>query len=337
MFSLSDSNSIKITFDDILERVSEESLWRHYCSNFNKINKSFKSELYDDRTPSCRIYINKSGRLLYHDFGDGVTYGIMDYIKTKYNCTYAEAVNIVTNDFNLRKLNVIFDKKFIKKNVEESLLIKPKVQIEVLKKPFDIIDYNYWSKFGISLDILDFYNVFSCSEVRLMKDDKIITIQASKSDPIYAYMFITSIGVSYKIYRPFSKEKRYKWIFNGNKDVIEGFDQLDWISDLLIITKSLKDCMVYRKLGYNAISLQGETNKLEQDLVLKLNKRFKSIVINYDNDKEGIKNTKKICKAYNLKHFFIDDYKDISDYISNTTFNEGRELIINKINKLNDE
>ena len=56
-------------------------------------------------------------------------------------------------------------------------------------------------------------------------------------------------------------EEEMQWLFNGGsaKD-IEGYDQLSLNGDTLILTKSLKDCMCYRLLGYDAISLQGETN-----------------------------------------------------------------------------
>jgi hypothetical protein len=56
--------------------------------------------------------------------------------------------------------------------------------------------------------------------------------------------------------------------------------------------------MVYRLLGYNAISLQSETTNLDESIVNELLSRFKTIIVNYDNDEEGIKNTLKIANVY---------------------------------------
>ena len=90
--------------------------------------------------------------------------------------------------------------------------------------------------------------------------------------------------------------------------------------------------MCYRVLGFDAISLQGEANKLEQNLVDKLLKRFNQIIINYDNDEQGIKSTNKLVNQYNFKYFYIDKHKDLSDYIKNLGLKEARVMINNKIN-----
>ena len=131
-----------------------------------------------------------------------------------------------------------------------------------------------------------------------------------------------------------TKEQKYKWLFSGGAaNDIEGFDQLPLIGDRLILTKSLKDCMCYNVIGYPAISLQGEANKLEQDLVTKLLKRFNEIIINYDNDEAGHKGAKRISDQYGFKSIFIDGAKDLSDYIKSNNITKAKKMIKLKLNE----
>ena len=159
-----------------------------------------------------------------------------------------------------------------------------------------------------------------------------IEFSYKESNPIYAYKFIKPGGeISYKIYFPLA-DKKYKWLFSGgSSDDIEGYDQLPWLGDILILTKSLKDCMCYNLIGYPAISLQGEANKLEYEFLNKLYKRFNKIIVNYDNDEQGIKSTNSLVRKYNLDYFYIDDAKDLSDYLVNNSLEDAKIIINNKI------
>ena len=89
-----------ITVEEILSKVTEWSLWKHYCSNFETLDRSFRSELYNDNNPSCRIY-QTNGRLRYKDFGTGDNLNIFEYIQKKYNCTFNECLN---NDLTFAEL-----------------------------------------------------------------------------------------------------------------------------------------------------------------------------------------------------------------------------------------
>ena len=154
-----------------------------------------------------------------------------------------------------------------------------------------------------------------------------------KNNPLYAYEFISDNRTSYKIYKPLEKDKRYKWMFSGGSQAdIEGLDQLNLNGDVLVLTKSLKDCMCFRLLNIDAISLQGETNKLDSELVNKLLKRFKKIIINYDQDEEGIKNTLRLNKEYSFEYFYIDKHKDLAEFIKQEGLKEAKIMINKKIN-----
>ena len=336
MYSFDDIYKIDRKF--ILDRISEEDIFKRYCSNFVKIDKPFCSELRKDSNPSCNIYRSVNG-LRYKDFGDNTYCDCFNYIMLKYGCSYYESFNIVANDFNLTK-NTTFKALSPVLGSEVPKLIESgykriKTEIQVVSQPFTIHDYNYWSKYKIKLELLQEYNVVSAKYVIISKLQKKVILEYSNTNPIYVYKFVNNGEISYKVYRPL--EAKYKWSFNGTKHDIEGYDQLRLNGDVLILTKALKDVMVYRLLGYDAISLQGEANKLEFEVYNKLKQRFNTIVVNYDNDETGIKCAEKIAKDYNLKCFFIDKRtkcKDLSDYISKYGKLKTRKMLKQKINEV---
>jgi Crassvirales DNA primase len=334
MFNLQDAYT-NITLDNIFSKVSEYELWKYYCPNFIEINKPFLSDLYNDKNPDCRIFYATNNHLLYKDFGDGgKTYGIIEYIQNKYFCTFTECLNIINNDFKISNSPKLVNKESRVLLVNDEFIIKPKTRIDIITQSFNIVDFNYWDQYKIPLDLLQEYNVFACKYVYLIKGDKVTTFSYSKTNPIYAYRFVNNGEYSYKIYFPYA-DKKYKWLFNGGsaKD-IEGYDQLPLSGDKVILTKSLKDCMCYNLLGYPAISLQGETNKLEYDFVDKLLKRFDEIIINYDNDEEGIRGSKRLEQQYSFKSFFTDKEKDLSDYIKKYGLNKAKQMINKQLKQL---
>lgn len=327
MFNLEDAYT-NITLDDIFSKVSEYELWKYYCSNFEGLEKPFRSEFYNDNNPDCWIYKANNNRLKYKDFGTGENYGIIEYIQRKYNSTFKECITIISNDFKLAKSKILVNNETRLLNFEENIP-RIKARIDILHQPFNFTDYSFWNQYKIPLTLLQEYDVFSCKQIYLIKKDKITTYNYTKTNPIYAYRFVNDGEYSYKIYFPYA-DKSYKWLNNCNDSIIQGFDQLPLIGDLLIITKSLKDVMCLRMLGYSAISLQGEHNNLPSELYNKISNRFNSIVSLYDNDTSGKLGAKKLLDNWNILPIFVPketNYKDISDYIQQYDLKKGKKLI----------
>ncbi len=327
-----DHINVDLKITDITNHLSEYDIFKKYCRNFDELNKSFCSEFYNDTRPSCRIKQNHNNKLNYVDYGNGDALGCFDYVMKKYFCTLSEALNIVANDFGLLKIRLKDKPKFIlgeEHNYEAKA--KPKSTITIESRDWNEVDFKYWNRFYIPFSLLDEYNVIPCQHVYLHKGDRTIVFTYSESNPIYAYRFESEGKYSYKIYFPLAKDKARKWLFSGGlASDIEGYDQLDLHGDKLILTKSLKDCMSYRLLGYNAISLQGEANKLDNELVHKLLKRFNKIIINYDNDEQGIKSSQKLVRQYGFDNFIIppeSGFKDLSEYIETNGLEKGKMLL----------
>lgn len=334
MFNLEDAYT-NITLDDIFSKVSEYELWKCYCSNFETLEKPFRSEFYNDNNPDCWLFKADNNKIKYKDFGTGECYSIIEYIQRKYNCNFKECITIMANDFKLAKSKIAINYETKLLNFEENIP-RSKVRINILSQPFNFTDFTYWNKYKIPLTLLQEYNIYSCKNVHLIRDNRITTYNYTKQNPIYAYRFNNEETYSYKIYFPYSNDKKYKWLFSGRNSNIEGYDQLPPVDSLLIITKSLKDVLVYRLLGISAISLQGEANIISSNLFTELSTRFETIVCNYDEDKIGKESVEKMYKLYNLKYFFIENSKDISDYIETHTLQETEEMIKRKIEEIDE-
>lgn len=334
-----DNIYLDISLKDIESKISDIDIFKKYCTGFQEINKDFKSEFYTDNNPSCRIYQKNNNRLAYKDFGgSGEHLNPYEYVMKKHTCTFKEALKIIANDFNLLKVGPVTKPSFILGEFNIEVKKVEKSTISIVSRNWNLTDYKYWyNNYNITFDWLDSYEVIPCEYVYLHKGEKTIVFQNTKENPIYAYRFTIDGKYVYKVYFPLHPDKKRKWLFSGTSDCIEGFDQLPYHDDLLIITKSLKDVICCRLCGYSAISLQGESNKLSKELVEKLKKRFKKFVIFYDNDNQGIISANKITENYGFKSIIIDPNdksKDLSDYIKNNGLNQAKTMLNKLLNEV---
>lgn len=322
----------------LLDKIGEEQIIGRYIGELN-YNSPILSPLRKERNPSFTIKKFSDGKVVWKDWGTGKYGDCFNLVQELYNCSFNEALKIIMSDFQIRNYDRI---PFVKR--EEVVESKKKEKyILVKKQPFTKVDKEYWNKFGISLNTLTRFNVSSVKELYLFREhDIIFNKYYTSSCPIYAYQFNSYKTENYKIYMPLA-DKKVKWIFNGSKDDIEGYDMLPSTGELLIITKSLKDVMSLYELNYPAISLQGEHNKLEEELLNKLCKRFDNIICLYDNDDAGKKailgyfDEKKqkfipgIHQINNVPYIFLEKEKDISEYIEKYGKNKAKEMLYNII------
>ena len=156
----------KITKDLILSKFSEEQIMEYYLKI--PIRKGlFRSPLRRDKHPTCSFYRNNSGTLIFKDFATGQHLNIFDIVQYIHKCNYFEALRIIAND-----LNIVNDKTRHKNKGKINLnpiKIKDKevskIQIEI--QDFTDNELKWWEKYGITLDILKKFNVYSCKHVFL--------------------------------------------------------------------------------------------------------------------------------------------------------------------------
>ena len=83
----------------ILRIISEEQIFTHYGVDIKK--GLFCSKLRPDHRPTCALFRNKRGRLMYKDFGTGQCFDCFAYVMEKFQCSYYMALQIIANDFGI--------------------------------------------------------------------------------------------------------------------------------------------------------------------------------------------------------------------------------------------
>lgn len=303
--------------EDILRHYDHLDIFDHYIESFEEIDTPFCSELREDNNPSCAIQIYR-GTPFYKDFGTGRSHNAISYVADLYDVSYRNAINIIYNDMVLGE-----------KSPGSSISKKPKIDkrskiIKVRPRSWNNgIDREYWGSYHLTTPILNFFNILPIEYFVLY--DKVI----EGDDPMYAFKF--SRGV-YKILRPFHK---YKWTSNAGKDHYQGYDQLPWIGDHLIITSSMKDVMCLYLLGYNAIAPQSEAQKLPVEFLRSLKHRFKNMILLFDNDDTGIKYSRIHYKEHGIPYTFLEGYKDPSELVRDQGIENSKKIIQCALQKKN--
>ena len=296
----------EITKELLLEHNNEETYMAYYLGI--PIKKGlFVSPLRVDHKPTCSFY--RGRQLYFKDFATGECLSFENVVMKKYGCNYHEALKIIATDFGIidgSKPKIVPIQPIFKK--------EKKTIIQIEAKSFTKEELEWWEQFGITKNILTKYRVYSCKTVFL--NGRIESIYDSKC-PSYGYYFGNEEGRElWKIYYPY--RKNFRFIGNIKTTTIQGYNQLPKKSKLLVITKSLKDCMVLYNLGIAAISPQSETQFIQDNVLEVLKKRFKHIVLLFDNDQTGLEFTNKIKRKYKWITPMIIPLKykakDISDF-----------------------
>jgi hypothetical protein len=299
----------EISEELILSRISEEQLFDYYFPGEISFRKIFRSPLRNDKKPTCNIYKNKNGRLILKDFAGGPGGNIFHVLMYRYNIGYWETLEKINKDLKL------IDNKVWKKTLNEEILkIKSsteKVTIRIKKQDFTPTDIAYWDQYELyDKELLERFEVNSVSHVWLNnRENGELELKSiyNPKNPIYSYYYMNG---DYKIYFPLSTYLRF--LCNTNK--LAGYNQLPSKGDLLVWTKSHKDVMMYTKLGYNAVAVQGETQFPDKIILDELKSRFSKHIINYDPDAAGISGRNKLVTLTGWNYFEFQEGKDVSGY-----------------------
>ena len=156
--------------------------------------------------------------------------------------------------------------------------------------------------------------MYSCKTVFLNGN---VYAQSAQHSPIYGYYFGKKDNIEqWRIYMP--KRKEFRFIGNVSTKTIQGYKQLVKKGKVVVITKSMKDCLSMYSCGISAIAPNSETQFVSDSMLEDLKKRFKYIVVFYDNDLPGIRGMKKLKKLHpELNYFYIPRHygaKDFSDF-----------------------
>lgn len=323
----------KITKSYLLSQYSEETYMEYYLGI--KVAKGlFCSPLRRDNTPTCSFYKNKSGELIFKDFNGSFYGNFISVVMEKYHVSYYKALQIIAEDFNLSKRHT--DKVAANPIKPSTTVFKDTgpadVRVEI--KDFTQKELNWWNSYGITLDILKKFNVYSCKNIFLngelfktiYKDNFMFGYYGGKKDNLELW----------RIYFP--KQSNYRFLTNWPAKKIQGLKQLKKDGDICVITKSMKDTMCLYSLGISAIAPNSENLFIANTILERLKSKFKYIIVLYDNDLPGIQNMRKIKKKHpELIYFYIPRHynaKDISDFYKKYGKDKTLEFVKDNLNKL---
>jgi hypothetical protein len=313
-----------ITKDFILSKVNQESIMQHYTGQDVNSKKLFTSVLRTDNHITVGYYKSRSGILYMHDFATNEHLDCWNVVMKLFNCSYYQALDIIAKDFGLIEGNHQISTFKVIPEIKETESAKIQVQI----KNYTQEELDWWLQFGINKKLLKKYHVYSIQHVFLNGELK---FTSSPKCPIYGYYFGKDKNGEdkFKIYFPFKQD--YRFIGNLTQKILQGYKQLRDSSDLLIINKSMKDTMACRALGFDSISPNSETTFPNEKQIEEFKKRFKHILVIFDNDKPGLHNLWLIRKKYpELNYFWIPKElgaKDLTDLIKLVGLDKVKELV----------
>jgi hypothetical protein len=306
----------KIDFSWIFSRISQEEVYLFYLG-FCELNKKFINPLRTDKKPDCKFFWYNN-TLFFRDFAINKTYSCVTIVMEIRNLNYYEALDDIYEQFIGRKGNSFVINKQIITHIKQEKDIKCKIQ------PFTKIDIEYLKQYGITSKLCKMYNVYSIQNYWLNGE---MYYTYSNNNPCIGYYFPDE--KKWKLY--FYKNKEFRFLCNIGHDNLQGYNQLDWVGDICIITKSMKDVMCWRRFGYNAVAPHSEGLSSWKDKIKILQSRFDRVILNFDNDNAGIKAAKEVLKEFNLEEFYFE-IKDLSDTFKELKEEKTLEIINEMIN-----
>lgn len=275
-----------------------------------------RSPLRKDRRPTCGFIRSRKGELLFNDLSGDFCGDAVAVVARQQGLTYNQAVQYIAKDQGLVDGTV---KPITKK--EYPIIDETPAKIDVKLQEWSSDSLKYWSDYGISVETLKTFNVFPLSVIWL--NNKVYSLP--KKYPVYGYYFGNN---EWKIYWPHRKERR----FITNTTAIQGMQQLKIYSGCspdVVVTKSLKDIMVFHELGIPAVAPQGEGQSVPAELFDTLDSMFDNVIVNYDYDHTGIRAMNKIRKEHNVFCLSIKppEPKDISDFVKKYGMEETRIFV----------
>lgn len=304
---------IRPNVQQLYRLLGQERIMSFYFHDSIIMGKRYCNPFRDDSNPSCFFKWTKMGNLYFIDYAtQKVYYNAIDVACMSTGYDYPDILYKIEADFNIKNLD-LKDKKQLE--LETSAFTKPELKpatIKVSTSKFNKKDYDYWKQFGVSSEVLSFYNVKKVSKVWIAEQ---LWYIHNDSDPCYRY----KEKEKFKIYRPFA-DKKNKFRTNYFGGLLEGYTQLPHKGELLIITKGLKDVMTLHALGINAVAVRSENTPVSENAYNLLKNRFENIYIWFDADEAGIQGAYKLSQMYNLPVIYHNKElgKDPSEIYKNT-------------------
>lgn len=317
----------ELTRENILKLITQYDIYRLYMPNKWELNKVCHSPFRRDNEKSF-IIGTKFGEITHKDFADSNIKGnCFSFVQQLLQCNYIEALKAIDRDFSLGISTGTTSKHTTIVTTYEQPIIEEKQysNIQCITRKFTNSELHYWSNYYQDIEDLKANNVFSISKIFLNKE------RFNLSDELrFGYFYNNE---HWKIYTPFSKNPKMKWMPNNVPLVtLEGKENIIQC-DTAIITKSKKDMMVLKKVYPCVCAVQNESSAcFSEENVLFLKDNSEKQVLCFDSDKAGVSNSQLITKQYDFgylnvpRNYLSDGINDFADL--------GKEYGIETIKKI---
>lgn len=316
----------------ILDRVDAFSIYSFYIGAELELRRPYNSPLRcDDDTPSFNLY-QYGGEIFFKDHALKESGTVFKFVKLMFGYTnLMDAYTRINLDFELDLIggNCDIPKTGIKATLASPFKEKDIVEeIRIHSKPKFSREFTaFWKQWDIKLNLMKDYFVTEVNNVQYIY----------KKDTIVIYPKLLTIAYriyrKYKIYTPHG-EKFLKFLNNYPINYIEGYLQLKYKNDFLIITKAMKEVLFFRShFDWDAIAGKSETTMIRRHMMIKLVQKYKYIFIWLDNDVAG----QKAQRAYSQEYpFLIPIYYDVErkDITDEYFARQDKEQVLQEIIKL---
>lgn len=279
-------------------------VFQFYILRSFQVGKAFNSPLREDKHPSFNIFRDKdSGLYLYKDFATDETGNCIDFVMKLKGIDFQQACELIIQDLGLSP--------YLRKNKVKSI---PTESDSGKLVPVTDVELVYWEQYGISSETLEKYQVKTFENPPYLK---------------FAYQF----DWGYKVYQP---NNRQRFFYHGTfpETYIFGWDQLPSKGLYVFLCAGEKDSLSLAARGYNAICLNSESADIPKELVKKLERRFRYLMLCYDVDDAGLKATYKHTNQHtNLIPIKLPldgskSSKDVSDFFRASARKEDFDALI---------
>ena len=292
-YGYAEEYSSYLTKDNILERISQEDIFKMVFKHTPKEHQYLKSPFREDNTPNCYFEWYKD-TLYFIDWAEATKRKHRDcfnVIQDAYGVSFFKALEIIAT--NIAKDTTIQPPRIKREIIQED---KVKKDIPFKARAFNNAkDREFWSNYGITKANLIEDEVFPIIWYKVYSKRFKTYVVIRPNTRSY---LIGNFGERVKIYTPDIKGQG-KWVTNCTQNDIGGNNSLVTSGPLLVITKAYKDYRVLKNQGIEVRWFQNEGQRPSDEYLLNLVEGFKKVVVFYDNDNTGIKASVEIAEYIN--------------------------------------
>lgn len=352
-----------LTKDYILERIPQEEIMEYYSgvkvTEETLTGNSFLSPFREDNDYTCNYWYSISQRtgevrLKLKDWNGSINEDIFGVasLRTKISIKTSQGFKLllckIASDFKIHKYTSEEEREKLDIEIKEAKEREVPI-IVVHPRLFNRFDEAYWTKkFGITKDLLRLGLVLPADSVDIQQKDGYLkkVYSYTSKDPCYAYYGGEKNGIKqWRLYFPLRKRGSSLPRFLSNSAFIQGIHMIV-PARVIIITKSHKDVLTYRKLGFIAVAVPTETYLMTKAEIAYLKRFCDMLITNFDYDKTGIRLAQKYKKIHRIEpmmftrgRFNQPSYgvKDVSEFREAYGEAKTRELLLSLLDRYQED